>query len=232
MLFLIMLHITRQFLKRHGITIDFKQLLYRLLTGLKYGVPFLLISFNENPNNNPLSESLYFDIVKKEKKLGYIQLEKIYLNGTTEYNVNSEVNTKLIFNFKASSKETYIYNGDTLIHSSIYRTLNSRVKVDQIIDYKNGSYHLKKKGRKKVFNSNIIKCNLIKLFFEKPKGISKVFCDKQQVYVDIVQINSETFKVIFPDKSYTIFYYKANRCELIEAVGTFYHVRLIPKYST
>ena len=232
MLFLLMLHITKQFLKRQGITIDFKQVLYRLLTGLKYGVPFLLISFNENPINNPPSESLYFDIVKKEKKLGYIRLEKIHLSETTEYNIKSEVNTKLVFNFKASSKETYIYKGDTLIHSSIYRTLNSRVKVDQTINYKNGSYHLKRKGRKKVFNSNIIRCNLVMLFFEKPKGVSKVFCDKQQVYVDIVQINSEAFKVIFPDKSYTIFYYNGNRCESIEAVGSFYHVQLIPKYST
>ena len=231
MLFLIMLHITRRFLRQRGITIDFKQVLNRLLTGLKYGVPFLLISFNEVPDNNPLSEHLHFDIVKKEKKLGYIQLEKIHLNNTTTYKINSIVNTKLLFNFKASSKETYIYKGDTLIFSSIYRKLNNRVKVNQTIDYENGSYHLKNKGRKRVFKSSIIRCNLVQLFFEKPNGVSKVFCDKQQVYVRIIRVNEETYKVIFPDKSHTTFHYKGNRCEAIEAVGSFYQVRLIPKYS-
>lgn len=57
MLFLIMLHITRRFLGQRRITIDYKKVLNRILTGLKYGVPFLLISCN-NSTSVPVSINL------------------------------------------------------------------------------------------------------------------------------------------------------------------------------
>lgn len=231
MLFLLMLHITKKFLRQRGITIDFKKVMNQFLMGLKYGVPFLLISFSKSSDTLSEAKTLHFDIVKKEKKLGYIHLKKIKENNTTKFEIKSEVNTKLLFNFKAKSHETYVYKSDTLIYSSIFRTMNNRVKVDQTIYYDNGSYHLRQKNKQKKLNSNIIRCNLVKLFFEKPEGISRVFCDKQQVYVQITRMNAETYKVKFPDKSYTIFYYNKNRCEAIEAVGSFYHVKLIPEYS-
>ena len=226
-----MLHITKQFLKQQGISIDFKKVWNRFITGLKYGVPFLLISFTKSSDTSSEARSLHFDIVKKEKKLGYIHLKKIKENNTTKFEIKSEVNTKLLFNFRAKSQERYEYRGDTLVYSSIFRTMNNRVKVDQTIYYENGSYQLRQKNKQQKLNSNIIRCNLVKLFFERPEGISKVFCDKKRVYVKIIRMNAETYKVKFPDKSYTIFYYNDNRCEAIEAVGSFYHVRLIPKYS-
>jgi hypothetical protein len=45
--------------------------------------------------------------------------------------MESEVNTRFIFNFKAKAKEEVIYDNGIMTWSSIFRKLNGNVKVDK-----------------------------------------------------------------------------------------------------
>lgn len=229
MLILLMLHIINRFRKGSEITIDLNRIRNRLVMGLKYGIPFFLISFTSGDSLTNESETIRFDIVKKEKILGFINMKKIKNAQTTRFIINSEVNTKLLINFKASSKETYIYKEDTLVYSSIYRTLNDKVKVDQSISFTKGNYYLIHNNKKQLMDIDVIKCNLAKLFFSEPVHTKKVYCDKLKIHVNVLRVTPNAYKVVFPNKSYNIYYYQDGKCKLIEAVGTFYKVKLIPK---
>ena len=231
MLILLTLHIIRQFFRKRNMIIDLKGFLDRLVLGLKYGLPFLLISFNANYEGINSEENLRFDIIKKEKVLGFIDIKKITEDQTTTFKIKSEVNAKVLVNFKASSEETYIYNTDTLVYSAIYRTVNKRVQVDQSIKLNNGKYHLTDKKRTELLDLEAIKCNLVRLFFDEPVNVKSVYCDKLNTYVRIIRMSPDIYKVVFPNKSYNLFYYQDGKCKLIEAVGSFYKVKLIPDYK-
>jgi hypothetical protein len=199
--------------------------------GLKYGIPFFLISFTKGEGILSESESIRYEIVKKNKTLGYIHIKRVKNEEITRFVISSEVNTKLLLNFKAFSKETYIYNKDTLVFSSMYRTLNDKVKVDQSIIYEKGKYYLKNNSKNKLLDIGVIKCNLVKLFFDEPVDINQVYCDKLQIHLSVVRMSVNTYKVVFPNRSYNVFHYENGKCRLIEVVGSLYKVRLVPKFQ-
>lgn len=228
MLIVLMLHIIQRFRKGSELTIDLNKIIDQLVTKLKYVLPFLLISFTSGEHKPETLETIRFDIVKKSKVLGFIDLQKLNSNETTTYRIQSEVNTKFLIEFKASSKETYVYENDTLIYSSIYRTINDKIKVDQSLSYNKGNYLLKRKKGSQVLNTGVIKCNLILLFFEEPIDMHQVYCDKLNLNLKIQKIEPNRYKVTFPNKSYNIFNYENGKCNLIEAVGSFYKVKLVP----
>lgn len=211
----------------------FNFVLKRLLGAFLFLSSLFIIctSFNTEANSWSKSETLYFDIVRKEKNLGYICLKKFTIDNVVKFEIESEVNTKILFNFKANSKEVYIYKKDTLLYSSIHRIINNRVKVDQTIQYQNGFYYLSEKNYERIINSNVINYNLVKLYFEEPQSVAKVFCDKHKVHLNLTKISPKSYKINFPDKTYNIFHYQNNKCKSVEAVGSFYHVSLIPHSS-
>ena len=230
MLILLLLIIKR--LGNHNeFSITLNRIMTQLLTKFKYLLPFLLISFTGDEHMPRLFETIRYDIVKKSKVIGFIDLQKVNSNETTTYKIKSEVNAKFLIEFKANSKETYVYKNDTLIYSSIYRTINDKVKVDQSLSYIEGNYVLKQKKENHLLKQGVIKCNLVQLYFMEPVNIRQVYCDKLNLYLTIKNIGTHKYKVTFPNKSYNIFNYKNGKCTLIEVGGTFYNVKLLSNYG-
>lgn len=229
MLFLILL-IIRKMGDRNFLTACLNQIAAQVLPKLKYILPFLLVSFTVGESSPVINETIRYDIVKKTKTIGFIELQKTKTNKTTTYKIKSEVNSKFIIEFKANSKETYIYENDTLIYSSIYRTINNKVSVDQSLAYNEGSYFLKQKKENQQLNTEVIRCNLVQLYFQEPVNIPRVYCDKLNQHLTIKNLGNNKYKVSFPNNSYNIFNYKNGKCSSIEAGGTFYKVTLVPDY--
>lgn len=229
MLFLILL-IIRKMGDRNFLTACLNQIAAQVLPKLKYILPFLLVSFTVGESSPVINETIRFDIVKKTKTIGFIELQKIKTNNTTTYKIKSEVNSKFIIEFKANSKESYVYESDTLIYSSIYRTINNKLSVDQTLYYNEGTYYLKKKQEDQMLHASVIRCNLVQLYFKEPVNIRQVYCDKLNQYLAIKNLGNNKYKMSFPNNSYTIFNYKNGKCSSIEAGGTFYKVTLVPDY--
>ncbi|MBT8259811.1 MAG: hypothetical protein KJN82_00730, partial [Bacteroidia bacterium] len=130
----------------------------------------------------------------------------------------------------AEGKERSVYRNDTLIYSSVYRKLNNRIKVNHTLTFNKGSYALIKGQNKSSLNFNAITCNLVVLFFEEPVGIDKVYCDKLKKHLDIIKKSKGKYKVKFPNGTYNVFNYKNGKILYVEAVGTFYKVKLKKKH--
>jgi len=231
MLFIIILLIKRRFKIGNDITLDINQITSHLKRKCLYLFLFLLVSFTSVEHKPDPIEVMQFDIIKKSKVIGFIDLQKINSIETTTYRVSSEVNTKILLDFKAKSNETYVFRNDTLIYSSIYRTINEKVKVNQSLSYKKGSYLLKQKKGNHLLNKGVIKFNLIQMYIEEPVNIQQVYCDKLNLYLPIKKIDSNRYKIRFPNRSYNIFNYENGKCVLVEAVGSFYKVKVIPSYK-
>ena len=193
---------------------------------LKYLAPFLLISMISPGVVENISENVEFEILNKDKIIGFITIDKRVEGKRTTYQVVSRVETKFLIKFKAIGNETSVYKNDTLVYSSMYRKVNKKIKVDQIVEFKDGNYYLDDKQIIDLSDPEIIRCNLVQLYFDEPVGISKVYCDKQKRFLNVDPIEEGKYKVQFKRGNYSVFNYKNGKCISIDAVGTFFKVRL------
>lgn len=208
-----------------------KDMLNPLLARVKYvifPVLFLLLNSSMTKFNEPItSEKIEFSIIKKNSIIGFIYIDKISKDHTTSYNVKSEVNAKIIVNFKAIGQEKYVFRNDTLVSSSMYRKINNRVKLDQSLQYKKGKYELTARNKKEVLGIDLIQRNLVTLFFNEPKDLETIYCDKFKTEVNISPLGKGRYKILLPNKSYSIYNYERGKCTSIEVKGTFFKVKLV-----
>ncbi len=200
-----------------------------IISKAKYVFPFLLLlSSAEVKNENSLEERISFSVNKNNNSIGFINVKKTSLNQITTYTISSEVNARVVFKFKAQGKEKSVYKNDTLIFSSVYRKINKKIKLNQSLSLVDGTYFLTDKDKKDVLNIDLISRNLVTLFFIEPIDVDSVYCDKLNKMLNISKIGKDKYKVAFTNNSYNIFHYKKGKCSMVEVVGSFYKVKLIP----
>lgn len=145
---------------------------------IKFIIPLLLISTISSDKLSTMEETISYSIINKNKTIGTIDIEKRSTDLTTIYTLDSEVKAKTIFNFNVRAKEKSIYRGDTLVFSSIYRSINKKVKLDQSLTLRNGEYILKHRKNNEILDFEVINRNLMMLFFYEPLDVKEVYCDK------------------------------------------------------
>jgi len=183
-----------------------------------------------NDNNESKSVTV-FNVVKNDKIIGTIEITKQQYNNTVTYNVKSEINAKFILKAKVVGKETYVFKNGILEYSSLYRTLNNKVKVNQSLVYENGNYHLKKIDRDKPLDLNEIQQNLVTLYFSEPKDTKTIYWDLQSEMINIECIRQGVYRVQFSNGKYNTFYYENGQCVKIDAISPLFTVTLIPMKS-
>ncbi len=217
------------FKKSHSFEIA--SVLKKLIFKIKYIIPFFLLANTSINNETTEVEKISFNIIKKNSRIGYIDIEKTSLNKITTYTLDSEVKVKVVFNFSAIGREKSIYKDDTLIFSSIYRKLNNKVKLNQSLFFVNGKYLLKKKNKKEKINIDVINSNLVTLFFYEPVGIQEIYSDKYKKMVKITPIGNSRYKIVLPNKSTSIYHYENGKCTMIDVVGSFFKVKLVQDFK-
>lgn len=186
-----------------------------------------IFGYSEVKINEP-NKSLIYNIVRNDIVIGKIEINQTVSGDSIIYTINSDIIAKFILTFKVVGKEKYIYKDGTLIYSSLFRTLNDKVKTNNCIIYNKGEYSFQSPEGKKSLNFEIIKQNLMTLFINEPIGVKWVFCDNQQQMVKVEPMGNGIYKVELSKGKYNIFHYKNGRCVKIEAVSPMFDVTLIP----
>jgi len=80
---------------------------------------------------NAQEKKLEYNIKRNGDVVGNIHFIQGIAGSRTVLTMESEVNTRFIFNFKAKAKEEAIYDNGIMTWSSIFRKLNGNIKVDK-----------------------------------------------------------------------------------------------------
>lgn len=186
--------------------------------------------YSDNNTKEP-NKSLTYNIIRKDEVIGKIEINQTTSGDSIIYNIESDVKGRFILNFKVVGKEKYIYKNGTLVYSSLFRTLNNKVKTNHSILYNQGEYTLQTPEKISPLNIENIKCNLMILYVNEPIGVKSVFCDNQQQMVKVELIGKGIYKVELSRNKYNIFHYENGRCVKINAVSPLFDVTLIPVQS-
>ena len=140
--------------------------------------------------------------------------------------LESEINTRFIFNFKAKAKEEAIYDDSVMTWSSIYRKLNGNVKVDKKTKATGNTYTVYKGSKTETLNNYPIRYNMLSIYVTEPVNISKVYSDNFQQQIDILKIADHHYKIKFPDGNYSEYFYTNGVCSKVEVHHSLYRATI------
>ena len=171
---------------------------------------------------NAQEKKLDYQIKRNGDVVGNIHFIQGIAGNRTVLTLESEVNTRFIFNFKAKAKEEVIYDNGIMTWSSIFRRLNGNVKVDKKTKANGNAYTIYKGSKTETLNDFPIRYNMLSVYVTEPVNITKVYSDNFQQQVDIQKIAEHHYKIKFPDGNYNEYFYSDGICSKIKIHHSLY----------
>ena len=171
---------------------------------------------------NAQEKKLEYNIKRNGDVVGNIHFIQLVASNRTMLTMESEVNTRLIFNFKANAKEEVIYDNGIMVWSSIFRKLNGNVKVNTKTKANGNAYTVYKGSKTETLNNYPIRYNILSVYISEPANITKVYSDNFQQQIDIQKIADHHYKIKFPDGNYNEYFYTNGICSKIEIHHSMY----------
>ena len=173
-------------------------------------------------------KAITYNVVNNNEVIGSIKINKNALIDSITYTLESNINVKFLLKFNIKGREKSIYKEGKLVYSSVLRTINNKTKTNHQIVLNKGKYDLYSNKSSQTLSLDIIKQNLITLYFKEPVGVTSVFCDNLKGIVKVKPLGKSKYRVDFSNGKHNIFHYKNGKCIKIEAVSTLFRVTLIP----
>ena len=165
---------------------------------------------------------LAYDIKRNGDVVGNIRFSQGVAGNRTVLTMESEVNTRFIFNFKVKAKEEVIYDNGIMTWSSIFRKLNGNVKIDKKTKANGNAYTVYKGSKTETLNNYPIRYNMLSVYISEPVNITKAYSDNFQQQIDIQKIADHHYKIKFPDGNYNEYFYTNGVCSKIEIHHSMY----------
>lgn len=165
---------------------------------------------------NSQEKKLEYSIKRNGDIVGNIHFIQRVAGNRTVLTMESEVNTRFIFNFKAKAKEEAIYDNGIMTWSSIFRKLNGNVKADKKTKAVGNAYTIYKGNKTEIVKNYPIRYNMLSVYLTEPTEVSKVYSDNFQQQIAIQKIAAHHYKIKFPDGNYNEYYYTNGICSKVE----------------
>jgi Domain of unknown function (DUF6134) len=171
---------------------------------------------------NAQEKKLEYNIKRNGDVVGNIHFIQGIAGNRTVLTMESEVNTRFIFNFKAKAKEEVIYDNGIMTWSSIFRKLNGNVKVDKKTKANGSAYTVYKGSKTEMLNNYPIRYNMLSVYIIEPVNVTKVYSDNFQQQIDIQKVDDHHYKIKFPDGNYNEYFYTNGICSKVEVHHSLY----------
>ncbi|HET6722958.1 MAG TPA: DUF6134 family protein, partial [Chitinophagaceae bacterium] len=177
-------------------------------------------------NLNSQEKKLEYNIKRNGDIVGSIHFIQRVAGSRTVLTMESEVNTRFIFNFKAKAKEEAIYDNGIMTWSSVFRKLNGSVKADKKTKAVGNAYTIYKGNKTEIVKNYPIRYNMLSIYITEPIDVSKVYSDNFQQQIDIQKIAIHHYKIKFPDGNYNEYYYTNGVCSKVEIHHSMYRATI------
>jgi hypothetical protein len=167
-----------------------------------------------------------YSIKRNGDEVGTVHFTQGIAGDRTVLTMESEVNTRFIFNFKAKAKEEAIYDNGVLTWSSIFRKLNGRVKVDKKTKATGNTYTVYKENKKEILNNYPIRYNMLSVYISEPIDVTQAYSDNFQQQVTIQKMADHHYKIKFPDGNYSEYFYTNGVCSKVEIHHSLYRATI------
>jgi len=163
------------------------------------------------------AEALSYTVFKGGDKIGKININRKTNNNITEYFFESNVKLRFIISIEVYDKMKVTFQGAQMLEARLYRTLNGKVKVDNLAAWNGSYYEMKNKDNEKSSIKQMISLATANLYYTEPKNISHVFSEKFQKMIPIKPMGNKKYTLELPGGNKTTYSYANGVCQMVEA---------------
>ena len=186
----------------------------------------LIVLLSISTSTQAQQKKYEYTIKRNGDDVGTIHFTQGIAGTRTVLTMESEVNTRFIFNFKAKAKEEAIYDNGIMTWSSIYRKLNGKVKVDKKTKANGNTYTVYKGSKTETLDNYPIRYNMLSVYISEPVNVTQVYSDNFQEQINIQKIADHHYKIKFPDGNYSEYFYTNGICSKVEIHHSLYRATI------
>jgi len=190
-------------------------------------VPVVIISLLLTSGVKGQASQLQFKILKNDKSIGTLKIEKVQTEPYTDYQLSSTVETSFIKKFHVKASEKSRYKDEQLVYSSVNRSINNKSNHPKELVYEKNQYFIEDADGRRVYDHPEINTNMVILYFKEPLNLSSVYCDNQQSMVEIKNLGENRYRIDFPDGNANVFYYEQGECVQVDVFSKLFKVKLL-----
>lgn len=187
---------------------------------------FILVLFIFTKNVAAQTHTLNYDILKNDKIIGLLKLQKKEDNDRIYLSLVSDVNVNFIINTAIKIKEHSIYHHNKLVYAESKRLVNESERVNNKTSLINGIYHLDKSETSKHLKIPLITFDLLLMYFNEPNNINSVYSGSFQQMLKIDKVSQEHFNIELPEGGNNEYFYKDGKCTKVVVNNTFFKIEM------
>ncbi|MFN1218758.1 DUF6134 family protein [Chryseobacterium kwangjuense] len=192
---------------------------------------FSMLNSFFQPDTNTITpitkEYLNYSIIKDDKTIGNIRVERSSKDDVTQYLFESRAKVKILYSIEIYDKMDVTFKQNILRQAKLYRTMNGKLKVNNAAIWNGNSYNLSDKDGDNGFLKQSIFCSTASLYFNEPGNIKSVFSEKFQKMIPIQKIDSRKYRISLPNGNTTTYTYSSGICTLVEASTDFANLKFV-----
>lgn len=162
-------------------------------------------------------EVLSYSVLRDNKTIGHIHINKTITNDITEYFFESNVKLTFIFSIEVYDRMKVIFKNGQMLQAVLYRTLNGRVKVNNSATWNGQGYTMTNQDHEKNTIKHLINLATANLYYNEPANVNAVFSEKFQKMIPIKHVGNKKYLLDLPNGNKTYYSYCNGVCNLVEA---------------
>jgi hypothetical protein len=174
------------------------------------------------------STLLTYSVMRNGNQAGWVKVSKNINGNTSIINLTSEMKVRFIFLFTIVSNEYVESKNEKLIHSYVYRKVNTDVKANVHTRWTGSSYEKEDASQKEKLTFEPVSFNVLDLYFREPTGFDQVYSGSQQQNLRIQKKQAGVYKLYLPDGDFNEYYYNSDGiCSSVKIDHGFYSVEFV-----
>jgi hypothetical protein len=209
----------RPFLNKHNIT--FSQVIIPV-KNLSVTILFVALSSLAFAQE----QTLNYNVLHSGNTVGHMKLQQVKDGDDTFLKIASDVKIRFVFSIQVNIQEDSHYRNGKLLCSHVSRRVNGKQKADKLTKANGDSYQLTDDGKISSINQKQISNNLTMMYLQEPVGLSQIYSDNFQQFVQVKQVESHTYRINLPDGNYNYYTYTNGVCSKVDIHHSLYTIQI------
>ncbi|ASU36249.1 DUF6134 family protein [Mucilaginibacter xinganensis] len=167
-----------------------------------------------------------YDVLHSGHSVGYMKLQQLKEGNDTFLKIVSDVTMRFIFSIRVNIREDAHYRDGKLLSSHVIRKVNGKQKADKFTKANGDQYQLTDDDKIGSINQKQIINNLTMMYLHEPVGLSQIYSDNFQQFVQIKQVEEHTYRINLPDGNYNYYTYTNGICSKVDIHHSLYTIQI------
>ncbi|ETN96115.1 DUF6134 family protein [Zhouia amylolytica] len=169
--------------------------------------------------NFPTEEKVSFEVLHRDKSIGVLEAVKETYHKEVVYNNHTSIDTRIITKIEVNYGYNVTYDNNGLVEASAQIKFNGKERTNAHTERKGKNYLFFKDNNEPEKLDQEIDYSTVKLIFEEPKNVNRVYAEEHGEFHSIKRIASNTYLKTSPDGKENTYYYKNGILEKAEIDG-------------